>query len=104
MQQQNNWSYCESLTKAHYLAKAFPKQLQKISEILKCEGARESSFKNEVALNIDEIEVQLASKEKRNKRNTVDKPTGKIKGSICKSKQHSIYKPQPESTTLPVKS
>lgn len=72
MQQQNNWCYCESSTKAHYLAKAFPKQLQKISDLLKSAGAKHSPFKNELAFNMDEIEIQLASNENRARRRTMD--------------------------------
>jgi len=72
MPQQNKWCYCESSTKAHYLAKNFPKQTQKINEILKNEGVKNSPFNEHLAFNIDEIENKIASAEKRNKRSTMD--------------------------------
>jgi len=72
MLQQNKWCYCKSSTKAHYLAKTFPKQTQKISEILENEGVKNSPFNEHVAFNIDEIENKIASAEKRNKRGTMD--------------------------------
>jgi len=65
MPQQNKWCYCEDTTKTHHLANAFPNQLQKISAILKSEGVKKSSFNNELAFNIDEIENKLASNEKK---------------------------------------
>jgi len=71
-QQQNKWCYCEESTKAHFLAHAFSNQIQQISELLKEEGAKHTPFNNELAFNLDEIESELASREKRNKRNTMD--------------------------------
>jgi len=71
-QQQNKWCYCEESTKAHFLAHAFPKQLQQINELLKEEGAKHTLFKKECAFNLDKIENELASREKRDKHSTMD--------------------------------
>lgn len=71
-QQLNKWCYCEKSTKAHYLAHAFSNQIQQISELLKEEGAKNTPFNNEFAFNLDEIESELASREKRNKHSTMD--------------------------------
>jgi len=72
MAQLNNWQYCRASTQLHPLSKAYPKHLQKINEILSNEGAKSSSFKKEIALNLDGVEADKASKEKRARRKTVD--------------------------------
>ncbi len=72
MVQLNSWQYCEASTKSHPLAKVYTKHLQSINEILFKEGVKTEPFKNEVALNLDEVEKTKASNEKRSKRKTVD--------------------------------
>ncbi len=72
MEKQNKWQYCPASTQQHPLSKKHPDCIEKIHELCRKEGARKTPFESEVCLNIDQVEHNLAKREKRSKRSTMD--------------------------------
>lgn len=84
METPTNWHFCSDTTTQNKLAKDFQNCITKLQIHITKEGCKSRVFKEETCLNLDEIEVFKAKKERRNKRSTVDAAIGLKKLSISK--------------------
>ncbi|EZH75887.1 hypothetical protein ATO12_03595 [Aquimarina atlantica] len=81
MAPQNKWKYCENTTKRHPLCLKFLDCIESIDSICISDGAKKSPFSEEICLNLDKVESNLARKEKRNARKTMDFSFGSKSGN-----------------------
>lgn len=82
METHNDWKFCEHTTTQNKLAIKFKNCLNNIQSHILKEGCKNKLFDKEQCLNLDEIEICLAKKERRSKNSTVDAVIGLKKSSL----------------------
>lgn len=76
----NNWTYCLQTTRNHQVARQHQNCIEKIDTLCKRDGARKTPFCDEVCINLDGVEKELAKEDKRNNRKTMDFSIGLKQG------------------------
>ncbi len=71
MAKQIKWKYCVSTTKS-IISQFQSTCLQDINQIIVSEGGKNPPFTKEIAVNLDQYEVENAKKSKRNRYHTMD--------------------------------
>lgn len=72
MANQNNFTYCEETTRNHQITLNCSKCIQKIDAICKKDGAKNTCFKEEVCLNLDEYETFSSKRKGTERQKTMD--------------------------------
>lgn len=72
MVEQNKWNYCAKTTREHHVAIQHPNCIEEIDSLSKRDGAKKTPFQDEICINLDNVEICLAKKDKRNNRKTMD--------------------------------
>lgn len=72
MVQQIKWKYCSKTTKQHPICLKSSTFIEEIDSVCKNDGAKKTPFSNEICLNLDKLENELAKLQKRNSSKTMD--------------------------------
>ena len=72
MGKQNNWLYASEKTRQHPVSLKFHDCVERIDDIIIREGGDKDTFTEEVAINLDKVEKNLARRQKRNLQKSVD--------------------------------
>jgi len=72
MEQHSEMFYCVNTTESHTFHRSYPHCYERMKDVAEEGGCKTSPFTNEKCLNLDKLEIELARKEGRSLRSTMD--------------------------------